>query len=213
MAPPITIEKADIERAVQEAVGDAVSGYRKTADARLDDVLASIRASVDGKPAQADLLKQKEHTELAEVEDIGGSLESLVRTEVWDIPVGQALVGGFVAVFLSELTDGFMATSSATTRALIKGGLAGASVKWGKKLFGATGAKAIALLLAFDAIRDLTPMDQWADQLATKISGALPAGGLASRETELQALRSQTTQPGAGAMSGGVLSYLQNGGQ
>jgi hypothetical protein len=103
-------------------------------------------------------------------------------------------VGGFVSVVATELIDGFMIESEAWKKGLAKAAVAVAAVKWGKKFLGDTGSKAIAILMTFDAIRDLTPLDSWAANLANKITGSAPAAGLASHKDELERLRSATTQ-------------------
>ena len=127
-------------------------------------------------------LSLPETTEVAEMNAGGASgvLGGLTKTEVWDIPIGQAAVGGFVAVVGSELVDGFMAAQSAMTKGLVKLAVAGASVKWGGKLLGSTGSKAVALLLAYDGIRMVLPIDEYASKVAgmfTKLTG----GGLGGR--------------------------------
>jgi hypothetical protein len=65
-------------------------------------------------------------------------------------------------------------------KGVTKGVLAVAAYKFGKKipLIGAEGGKVIALLLAFDAIRDITPINTWASKAANKVSGMIPVGGL-----------------------------------
>lgn len=128
-----------------------------------------------------------------------GAFGDLLTFEFNGIPIGQAAVGGFAAIFASELVDGFAAQMSDWQRGLIKIGVAWASVKWGKKLLGNTGSKAIALLLTFDALRDLSPLDTWADNLAEKISGTATTAGLAG-DTRRE-LRGGGNGGGAGNMS------------
>jgi len=107
-----------------------------------------------------------------------GALENISRMEVWDIPLGQAAVGGFSAVFASELVDGFLIKQSTMVRGLVKAVMAGAVVKWGGRILGKTGAQAAAILLAYDAIRLFVPIDQWATRMATGVSGAVTTKGL-----------------------------------
>lgn len=108
-----------------------------------------------------------------------GFLDDFMSFEFQGIPIGQAAVGGFAAIFASELVDGFMADNAAWQRGLVKLAVAGIAAKWGKRFLGSTGSKAVALLLTFDAIRDFTPLNSWADQLAEKISGTKTTAGLA----------------------------------
>lgn len=112
-----------------------------------------------------------------------GFFDDIMSFQVWGIPVGQAAVGGFVAIFVSEIIDGFMKDQQPWQRGLAKLGAAGVAGMWGKRFLGSTGAKAVALLLTFDAFRDLSPIDSWADQLAEKISGTVTTAGLAGPQT------------------------------
>lgn len=100
--------------------------------------------------------------------------------QVWDIPLGQALVGGFSSVIVSELVDGFLAAQSNTIKGVVKLAAAGVAIKWGSKILGKTGAAAMGILLAYDGIRMLLPIDEWAG----RVSGAVvtrTGGGLAGK--------------------------------
>ena len=117
---------------------------------------------------------------------------------VWDIPVGPAVVGGFTAILASELVDGILAPnygkwwfrlllriirrlpkrisdpllerlSHSTVRALAKLALAGYFKDNPGILGSETGSKAMALLLAYEAIKDLTPLDEWAKKAAEEL--------------------------------------------
>jgi hypothetical protein len=106
---------------------------------------------------------------------------NIAKMEIMGLPIGQAAVGGFVAVFATELVDGFLAAQSSYVRGAAKLVAAYAASKWGKKIpfVSSEGAKAVALLVTFDAIRDLIPIDTYAKQLATKLSGTWTSAGLA----------------------------------
>jgi hypothetical protein len=134
---------------------------------------------IDGRKVKEEIVKAPLHedAELAE-SGIAGMFSKVSNIEILNIPIGQAAIGGFGAVFASELIDGFMSTQSPTTRGLVK--LAGAAgvVMFGKKLIGSGTAKVIALLLTFDAIRDLTPIDEWATKLSTMVTKVVPTAGL-----------------------------------
>ena len=103
---------------------------------------------------------------------------NITSFEIWDIPVGQALVGGFTAVFASELIDGFLVKQGDMLKGVVKLAGAGAAVKWGGRVLGSTGSKALAILLAYDGIRSLIPIDTWAKRGATAVTGMIPGGGL-----------------------------------
>jgi len=113
-----------------------------------------------------------------------GFFGDIMDFEIQGIPVGQAAIGGFAAIFASELVDGFMADSVVWQRGLVKLAIAGIAVRWGTRFLGNTGAKTVALLLTFDAIRDLSPLDRWADQLAQRITGRATTAGLAGNPDE-----------------------------
>ena len=124
-----------------------------------------------------------------------GWFDDIMSFEFQGIPVGQAAVGGFAAIFASELVDGFMADSDKWKRGLVKLAIAAISVKFGQRILGSTGAKAVALLLTFDAIRDLSPIDAWADQLAEGITGRVTTGGLAGKNSRVRDREVPPNQP------------------
>ncbi len=104
-------------------------------------------------------------------------------------------VGGFASIFFTELVDGVMIKQSDMTRGLVKGATAFAVYKWGKKIpfMGTTGKNIAAALIAFDALRSLTPISTWASKAANKVSGVIPVGGLGDqRGRETRALREAT---------------------
>lgn len=134
---------------------------------------------------------------IANMEERSGILDKAMQVKVWEIPVGEAALGGFVAIFASELVDGFLKNQSVQVKGLVKLGAAGASVAFGKRILGSTGSKVVALLLTFDAIRDLTPLDKWAYDLASKITGMLPSAGLAgnvAQAAQMDAVNRQANQ-------------------
>ncbi len=128
-------------------------------------------------PAEIAAMAEKaDKSDKAEMEQLAG----ITKMEVWDIPVGQALIGGFIAVFSSELIDGFLAAQSGMVRGLVKLVGAGVAVKWGSRVLGSTGAKAVALLLAYDGVRSFIPIDEWASRFAGGIR-PLSGGGLGGK--------------------------------
>ena len=118
-----------------------------------------------------------EETKTAEMHQ---GLEGISKMQVWDIPIGQALVGGFSAVFASELIDGFLVAQSSMIKGVIKLAGAGVAVKWGGRLLGKTGAMALAIILAYDGMRQILPIDEWAGRLAGGIK-PLTGGGLGGK--------------------------------
>lgn len=132
-----------------------------------------IKAETD----EAAKLEEKKAEEKAKLEQAAIS-RTITGFEVWDIPVGQALVGGFTAVFASELIDGFLIKQGDMLKGVVKLAGAGAAVKWGGRVLGSTGSKALAILLAYDGIRSMIPIDTWARRGATVVTSRMPAGGL-----------------------------------
>ncbi len=105
-------------------------------------------------------------------------------------------VGGFAAIVVSEVVDGVMIKQKPMVRGAVKAIGAVAVWKWGKKIpfMGHTGKNVMAALLAFDALRDITPISTYASQIANKISGAIPVGGLGDqrgRDTRVEREASQ----------------------
>lgn len=159
-----------------------------------ENLIAKVEG-IDTKLATlGDHKNEKPEVEMAELSRVK-TLDEAMNFKVWDIPVGQAVVGGFGAVFASELIDGFMAASEPWKKGLVKLVVAGAAVKFGRKFLGEKLSTGMALLLAFDATRDMLPIDTWAQNLANKITGNVPAAGLASHRVELESLRSLAAGP------------------
>jgi len=108
-----------------------------------------------------------------------GPLAGVAKMEVWGIPLGKALIGGGIAIFATELIDGFMAAQAPQMRGIVKLFGAGASQMFAKRWLGAPTAGAIALLLAFDGIRDLLPLDEFIHGITTRMTGVFTTAGLA----------------------------------
>lgn len=116
-----------------------------------------------------------------------GAVGGITGFKPWDIPAGQALVGGFTAVFASELIDGFLIKQSDMIKGVVKLAGAGAAVKWGGRVLGSTGSKALAILLAYDGIRSMIPIDTWARRGATMVTSRIPKGGLGGFVPDIEA--------------------------
>lgn len=149
-------------------------------DKRLGDFGTSLNAKLEefGKlfPAKVEEIQDPKDPKA----EMHQGLEGISKMQVWDIPIGQALVGGFSAVFASELIDGFLAAQSSMIKGVIKLAGAGVAVKWGGRLLGKTGAIALAIILAYDGMRQILPIDEWAGRLAGRIK-PLTGGGLGGK--------------------------------
>jgi hypothetical protein len=153
--------------------------------ATLDDIkngYTGLVGKVDGVPTKEyiEKLMKPNEPKLVTLED-SGILSSAMNFEIMNVPVGKALVGGGIAIFATELIDGFFSTSSVTTRGIIKLAGAAGTMMFLRKPLGNVGAGAVAFLLTFDALRDLTPLDTWMASLATKVTGVATTAGLADK--------------------------------
>ena len=164
----------DEKENLKEMAANVKTLVDRTSISTIDDVLAYMK---EQKAPAAKLEAPETKDDKAEMEQ--GALGGITKMEVFNVPVGQAVVGGFVAVFVTELIDSFMQKQSSVVTGLVKLVIAGVGAKWGKRLLGDTGAKAVTLLIAYDAIRDLIPFDDWAKTASSGITGAVSDRGLA----------------------------------
>ena len=175
-----------LEELSKQLSSDLVSHFepwQKTVDARLSDVPGAFEKAfakyrIDGGPEKTGPVLDKDAKAPVAVLADSGPLASVMNLEVWNVPLGQAIVGGGVAILATELIDGMLVKQSKMVKGIIKLGAAGVAVKWGGKYLGSTGSKAVALLMAFDAVRDMTPLDDWMNRIANKLSGVIPTGGM-----------------------------------
>ena len=159
----VTMDKADLLLESIDGLTESLKETREKANAKMGEVIT-------GEEAEAE--------KAANMEEVAG-LSKIMNMEVMNVPVGQAAIGGAMAIFLTELIDGFLVTQSVQMKGVAKLVGAGATVMFGKKLLGKAGVTTVALLMTFDALRDLTPIDAWAKSWAAALSGVLPTGGLA----------------------------------
>ncbi len=143
----------------------------------VDDILAKI----DGLDKRLATLGEEPKKEPATDAVLGraGALDSIMSFKAMDVPVGKIVVAGGIAVLGTELIDGFMGDAKPMTTGLVKLALAAAAVKWGAKFLGKDGAEAVALLIGYDGIRDILPIDTYVKKLANKITGTVTNAGLA----------------------------------
>ena len=145
--------------------------------------LEDIKTGYTGLVAKVDGIEKKAYLvdpAKASLED-SNVLGGIMNFEVMNVPVGKALVGGGIAIFATEIIDGFFATQSVQMKGVIKLAGAAATMAFLKKPLGTAGAATVAVLLTFDALRDLTPLDTWMSDLATKITGIATTAGLADK--------------------------------
>jgi hypothetical protein len=103
-----------------------------------------------------------------------GILSNFGGLRFGNIPVGDALIGGTAASLVSELTDAFTPKDNTIVSALIKivGGnlLAGAF----SGILGNNATSAARLLVTYDGLRDIIPLDGWIREILDPIKKAVP---------------------------------------
>jgi len=151
----------------------------ETSIAGMSDVLDTLGSKIDalGKTKEVTATVSEETARLEQ-----NVVAGITKFDVAGFPLGQVVVGGASAIFVTELVDGFMAKmgQGTTVNGLVKIGAAVGVIRYGKKLLGKEGAFAAALLIGFDAVRDLVPLDTMIQSLTSKISGVTASRGLAS---------------------------------
>lgn len=162
---------------ILEAMDKGFAKVGSKLDTQLAELNETAKKVLVPKPEDIKSKEEIETEEKAQLEQ-AGIVAGITGFQVWDIPVGQALVGGFTAVFASELIDGFLVKQGDWAKGVVKLVGAGVAVKWGPRLLGSTGSKALAILLAYDGVRSLIPIDTWAKRGATTVTGMIPGGGL-----------------------------------
>lgn len=144
------------------------------------DIMAEVSAMLADSQEKATEIEKA----VAKVEDsakleekgIASALGGITKFEIMGIPLGSALVGGAVAILATELVDGFLSAQSTQIKGIVKLVVAGTYAKWG--FGGSEMKKVVALLMTFDALRDLTPISGWMHTLSTKVTGTFPTRGL-----------------------------------
>ena len=111
-----------------------------------------------------------------------GLLGGIDRFSIGDVKVGHALLGGATATVISEIISGVApglgggAISGNIVAGVLKIGAAGL---FGRALSGVVGkqsADAAMLFLAYDAMRDIIPIDVWINQLLGRAGMAASQG-------------------------------------
>ncbi len=146
--------------------------------AQLEEVfhsaIAEYRVLPDGQLKKADLISAEEKATLEQAGAGAGILAPITELEIFGIPLGEAAVGGGLALFASEIIDAFItapAEGVPMTRVLVKGVLGFAMVNFLSGPLGAGAAKTAALFLGFSLLRDLLPIDQWVRGLVKGMKG------------------------------------------
>jgi hypothetical protein len=107
---------------------------------------------------------------------IAGQLDKSVK----GVPIGSALVGGGLALIVSDVIDGFVnPVGDDGGYNMINGAAKLATVfvttKFARGFIGGTGATVYGALIAFSVLRDFLPIDEWVGKITGAFSSA-PAG-------------------------------------
>lgn len=154
---------------------DTLGHISKTLDGTtvlLNDLYAKIDG---GKLAKEEIVTKPKDT--VALDDVG--IGKFMAWDIKGVPVGGIVAGGFIGTFVTELVDGGLPKMSPQARGGIEIGLAFATVIFGHKVLGKTGAAFTAAFIGFDGLRKLVPIDTYALQLSSKITGMIPTAGLA----------------------------------
>lgn len=160
--------------------------------AQLEEVfhsaIAEYRVLPDGQLKKAELLSPEEKATMQQAG--AGILAPITELEIFGIPLGEAAVGGGLALFATEIIDAFItapAEGIPMTRVLVKGVLGFAMVNFLSGPLGAGAAKTAALFLGFSLLRDLLPIDQWVRGLVKGMKGTEGSNNNPSGGTDTQA--------------------------
>lgn len=128
----------------------------------------------------ADMGQDLEGADDADMEQnpVRGAVNSLDRIGGRNMPLalGSVLVGGALGVVATEVIDGFSPPGASTatinfTNLALKIGSAWGIATFTPMYIGSTGATIASAIIVFDAIRNVTPVDQWIQQLVNWIRG------------------------------------------
>ena len=113
--------------------------------------------------------------EVADMEK-AGMLDSVESNKVLGIPLGDAVVGGGLALILSDLVTAVLnPTSLGVPAGATQLVLAWLVANYGKKWLGQSTANLSAAFLAFEGIRDIIPIDTWLTKALSRIKGFIPS--------------------------------------
>jgi hypothetical protein len=161
-------QKDEVKNAVNAQLSDWGNGFK-----------AAFMVNGKGPAKEADILpKEEPKAELGE--SVSTTVSKVTGFEIYGVPVGGAIAGGFVAIFATELVDGYLKNQSAMVRGAVKVVGAGAIAKFLPKYLGKDLCYAVALLMAFDGFKnDIMPgLFGYATTWANKLAGTTTTAGL-----------------------------------
>jgi len=111
-------------------------------------------------PQMAEVPAKTETVEAEQVQALAG----VADFEINGIPVGAALLGGTLAVGLTELISGFIPEQGlpggVSAKLVAQAVAAWAAIQWGPNLIGKEAFTIAAAFIAFDATRTFIPLDE-----------------------------------------------------
>ncbi len=162
-------QKDDVAKAVDAKLADWGKGFKAASQEAVDKIIPAAK-------------EEKETEEEAALEDskVSTSISKITDFQVAGVPIGGAVVGGFAAIFATELVDGYLKNQSTMVRGLVKLAAAGVVIKFGKKYLGSSLCNTFALLVAFDGLKnDIMPgIFNYATTWANKLTGTVTVAGL-----------------------------------
>ncbi len=187
-----------IDGSVADTITSVLDGMKKSSEspAKLAESISMVQDSDKVWKAQlAELVKTTGATPAAKLEESKGMQSGFKEVTHNAIPLA---VGGFTAIFATELVDGMAVRYKWTNnymQAGVKLGAAALLWKFGDKIpgMGKLGKNVAAGLILFDCVRTAFPQFQNAAAgLATKVTGMVPNAGLAG--APLSMVQSQANQ-------------------
>jgi len=137
-------------------------GYFEEKVAQLEEKLSS-RLKQEIEATLSRIEQKQEEPEEKKIEQ--KQFEGIMAIRIADIPLGEALVGGGLALIVSELVDAFFAPIKAKIEekvgwgeAIVKLGTAYAVKRF--RIMGRAGDIAV-LFLAYDVVRSVVPLEEW----------------------------------------------------
>ena len=100
-----------------------------------------------------------------------GVANKIRDVQILGIPFGDGVVGFGAALVVAERTDGLITPRmpSNVPVVAIKVGEAYAMSRWGHKVIGSGGARVAAIVLGYDALRTVVPIDTWIKEATAKL--------------------------------------------
>jgi len=171
---------------VEEKISAA---FKAQIEAAMGDAFDERRVLPDGQFKKVALLSAEEKAGLEQgklAQPAAGILAPITEMEIFGMPLGQAAVGGGIALMATELIDAFITappTGVPMTRVLVKGVAGFAMIQFLGGALGADVARVAAMFLGFSLLRDLLPIDEWIRNIVKGMAGAGTTNNPTTTET------------------------------